>query len=512
MKEINRYLLTKSDFADFVNEEDQLLKDFLLDYDFSRDIRKNLIEYVNEFMSSFNDNLKIFVEFPYVDKLYRNSYYHYFSSKLTNISRDCMRLNFFKSVIEPDCFYSGDQKFLQNSYLGYLVLRPLYKRWIGRNLLSPAILKNSNIECCQINEEVSVNGIKLIASGFPHQSQDGEYCSCAETTIWSLIEYYSHAFPEFSSALIGDINSTSDFLKYDRNLPSNGFSLFEISQILKQFGFNTKVHSIKKDCELDDQQFFRKLMNIYIQSGIPLLCSIEFDNCSFGHAVLAIGTANTNEDIQSIYDEEDRDVDLMNLENKIVTINDNKPPYYIVDFNHPTYDYEKPMDDSSFCGFIAPLHKKVYLSAIEAQKISELLFDHNKKEKNEDLYSFLGLHDDYFLQNGPIFHNLFLVTSRNFKAYIFHSEEISPALKDSLISILLPKYIWVIELSNKLLYNEKLINGFILIDATSFITSNDLLDNMIICYAESLFYKSNEYNESKRVFKGQKPFKRYMRN
>lgn len=509
MKEIARFLLKRNDFSKFVHESEQILKSFLLDYENSQGVKENLIEDISNFLKPFIDDFWIFIEFPYIDRLYRSSYYHYFSSKLTNISRDCMRLSFFKPSVTRDHFENGNLESIQESFLGYLVLRPLKNRWIGRNLISPSILKKSNIACCQMKEEISVNGMKLIATGFPHQSQDGEYCVCAETSIWSLVEYYSHTFPEYSSALLGDISSTSDLLKFDRSVPSSGLSLYEISQVLKHFGFNTKIHSEIDDIELSDKDFLRKLMNIYIQSGIPLLCSIEFEECSLGHAVLAIGHERSKE-IDCFTDEEDiRDYDLMSENHKIVTMNDNKSPYYVVDFDEPTHDYEEYLRNSSFSGFIAPLHKKVYMSAIEAQKLSELLFNNENGDENVDIYSFLGLEDSYFKKNGPIFHNLFLTSSKNYKSYIFNSEELSPFLKDSINSLLLPKYIWVIELSNQRLYKKELINGFILIDATSYISSDDLLENMIIYFDDSLFFKSNEYNDSKRVFKGQKPFKRY---
>lgn len=48
---------------------------------------KNVDRYLNELMNRYLANLKdvgfsYLIEFPYADKVYRNSFYHYYASKL----------------------------------------------------------------------------------------------------------------------------------------------------------------------------------------------------------------------------------------------------------------------------------------------------------------------------------------------------------------------------------------------------------------------------------------------
>jgi hypothetical protein len=42
------------------------------------------------------------LEYPYVDKHYRDTYYSYYSSKLKKIGRDCIRVHIFQKEITKD--------------------------------------------------------------------------------------------------------------------------------------------------------------------------------------------------------------------------------------------------------------------------------------------------------------------------------------------------------------------------------------------------------------------------
>ncbi len=44
------------------------------------------------------------IEWPYVDKVYRDSYYTYFSSKLSEYRKDCMLISLFEGEVVPEDF------------------------------------------------------------------------------------------------------------------------------------------------------------------------------------------------------------------------------------------------------------------------------------------------------------------------------------------------------------------------------------------------------------------------
>jgi len=60
------------------------------------------LEYLKDYLSYLKDDLLVFVEHPYVDWVYRDTYYHYFASKSRSYSRSSIRLSFFDSSVSED--------------------------------------------------------------------------------------------------------------------------------------------------------------------------------------------------------------------------------------------------------------------------------------------------------------------------------------------------------------------------------------------------------------------------
>lgn len=85
------------------------------------------------------ENLKVFtvvVEDHYVDRVYRDSYYFYYSGKHFSYTRFCKRLSIFDGKLEKNFFdYCSEE--LQQKFVGTIVIRPIPERSIGRTLLSP---------------------------------------------------------------------------------------------------------------------------------------------------------------------------------------------------------------------------------------------------------------------------------------------------------------------------------------------------------------------------------------
>lgn len=79
----------------------------------------------------------VYEEF-YVDKLFRDSYYTYFSSKHFEIDRTCGRLTLFEGKFTYEDFLNNTLfDILQKSIIGTIVLRPTKINAIGRTLLNP---------------------------------------------------------------------------------------------------------------------------------------------------------------------------------------------------------------------------------------------------------------------------------------------------------------------------------------------------------------------------------------
>ena len=91
------------------------------------DIQKKKLR---DFLLTLREDLLVFVETSYDDPVYGDSYRSLYANKLRTYPRHCVRLSFF----EPFCssieeFLQYKTEFIQNEgkYLGFLVIRPLYK-------------------------------------------------------------------------------------------------------------------------------------------------------------------------------------------------------------------------------------------------------------------------------------------------------------------------------------------------------------------------------------------------
>ena len=62
----------------------------------NEDSRRYVGERIADFLKTLCEDLTILVETEYVDKVYRDSYYALYSTKLREYHRNCVRISFFK--------------------------------------------------------------------------------------------------------------------------------------------------------------------------------------------------------------------------------------------------------------------------------------------------------------------------------------------------------------------------------------------------------------------------------
>ncbi len=420
-------------------------------------------ERINDHFEQLLDNAYFVVEAPYVDKVYRDSFYNYYSSKNKSYGRDSIRVSIFNEEINASDFRSLDKKDeLQKKFMGFIVLRPTEPSLIGRSVISPKILKKHDFEIISTKVRTTVNSVKLYIEGFPHSSQDQETISCAETTIWSLMEYFGNRYSEYKSVLPSTIIETLNKVSSERQVPSKGLNIQQISYTLREFGLGTRIYY-----EQEYADSFKNLLSCYIDSGIPVVVAMK--NKNIGHALLCIGNTHpTDSQIDSLIKKEFLSENLLNkYRSKSITLydyNDINEEYIFIDDNLPVYqsnfldspseNYSPKYPDWEYCRiscFIAPLYPKVYLEAYEAQNF---------------IFHFL-ITDPYALSNNSkITIKIFLTSSRSYKNWLATNDTFDDTIKTLIIEMPMPKFIWIAEISTKELIKQKLSNGLIILDAT----------------------------------------------
>lgn len=433
--------------------------------------------------------LSIVFESCYVDKLYRDTYYLYYSSKHSNYDRNCHRLSFFNGEISLTDFYDENKfKTLNNNIIGTMTLRPLIERSIGRTLLNPSKLKNISAYIRTTDFSVEILGNIFTINAFPFLSQDGEVMTCAETTIWNIVEYYGTRYAEYKTILPNDIIRKLDNISSERVLPSTGLDYFRISNLLKEFSFSPKLYAN----QIYDINTLKTLFHYYVESGIPLALGIEgeYNNRIARHSVVCIGHSTSQFPLSEVDVNYENNVPYINtsqLYNKYVIMDDNQIPYVIEDFNDLTL-----YDNSRLQVFVAPLYKRIFL---EAGDVDEIVYECLKSLK---LWDYIRETTLSISNTNPIVIRIFLTSSRKYKS--FRTHHIYPnELREIYSQILYPKFIWVAEISTYELYQNRKILGEIVLDATS--TRKDLSDSIILIKYKNRLGYSNKDTLNEHSFK-----------
>lgn len=431
--------------------EEELKSIFIQNYELKNHNLTNSLAAFRQTLSELRGDLFVCVEHPYVDKVYRDSYYKYFASKRDEFSRDTIRLSFFDSeVLEEDFRSCEKQSDLQNHYVGFIVIRPTFPHIIGRSVLDPKALIRTNYITCKVNYLSTVNGVKLNVYGFPHSSQDSETISCAETTVWSLLEYFGTKYPEYRPMLPTKINEVLGKFSTERLIPSNGLTAGQIAYALKEFGFGVKIYSRRSYLEE-----FEKIIRVYIESGIPVVGVVQ-NTLGIGHALNIIGRQNITQDAINklpISKNIGTNVDVYEfeqLEIEYCFVDDNYPPYQLTQLNAPAAYYTNPQwRGCEITNIIVPLYPKIYLEAGEAKRVA-----------------FSVIEELDLITNKEILVKTLLASSRSFKNALALNRELHGDAKELLLGTVMPKFVWIMEISDKELIMSNKVCGMVIMDAT----------------------------------------------
>ena len=430
----------------------------------------DFIHQKDRFYNMFSDvpfPITLVVENFYNDRDYKDSYYYFFASKYNNYSKYCYRVAILEGSLSEKQLY--DNSFtLDDKLIGTITIKPLKVGTIGKTFFNPTKLKMKTPSYLRTTKfEVGILGRRLLIESFPFSSQDSEYMTCAETTLWSMLQYYGTRYKEYKVALPHEIVNVVDDKYFQRVSPSSGLHYMQSSEVLKKFGFSSQVYYRfigNKNYYAPDNQF-KRLFHYYVESGIPLMVGIQLKsslNIESGHAVVCVGHGVVNVNASSEMDNING-VNVLNSAdfiNEYVYMDDNKYPFYNNRFDE--FEYDKTTTKIKY--FIVPLYKRVFLDAFEAEKTF------NEVMRND----IFGL-NNFRKIDEPVVIRIFLTTSRNYKESRFHTLTKSYQLLDN---IPLPKFIWVCEISTKTQYSNSKISAEIVLDATA--SKNDKFDQLIL--------------------------------
>ncbi|WP_412253262.1 hypothetical protein [Blautia sp.] len=413
----------------------------------------------------------------YVDRVYRDAYYTYFSNKHFEMPRNCQRLALFRGKFGYADFLQGNDENkhieLQDALIGTTVVKPTpiehSNCTMGRTLLDPKKLKMPRCYVRTTKFQVCILGAEYDIDAFPFTGQDGEVMTCSETCIWEILEYFGTRYSNYRTVLPNDIIMKLNVSAQERILPSGGLTFLQVSDLLKGFGFEPRLYVresyenelLTKHVNSGSMNLFKRIFHYYIESAIPLAVGLS-DSVHEEHSVVCVGHGVAdyslkNTPIQKIGNL--RLIDVADFYNKYVIIDDNQIPYRVEEYDHFSKNRNMQVQ------FLAvPLYKHIFLEADGAVEIISNFFTVYAQDI-EDMLKEMGT-----LQGSaePLVMRLFLTSSRNFKKFrIKNAQTIEEKLVYSEMNY--PKFIWVCEFSAFYTYTkEEMVNGEIVLDATAF--------------------------------------------
>ena len=212
-------------------------------------VGKRIIKYIDAYLQSLNAKCAV-VEQKYVDRDFLEDYTRYYSRCFKSYDRSCWRVHFFTTDYSEqnicDALTSGnddDKVRLQESYLGFVVIRPLPQTVIGRTCLRPYMEENGRNYKALCDVSVSFFGVHLTIRCMPFQEQDSTVAACATCALWSAFKVTANFFQHevYTPGKITEL-ATSHGLSSVRSLPNgSGLTINDVLYAIRHVGLDPVV-------------------------------------------------------------------------------------------------------------------------------------------------------------------------------------------------------------------------------------------------------------------------------
>ena len=239
----------------------------------------------------------IVIEDHYMDRDYVHDMALFYSRSLRGYPNYCQRLHFFsatfdqtkwKEMVTTVANRDTNKVLLQNSYLGFCVVRPLPGTPVGRTVLptfGPTTESGLRREFPSVREyKVHLGAFELSVKGLPFQQQDQGVSACATTALWSSIHNVAKTEGMLAPTPAQITEAASRYVLADgRSLPSEGLNIQQICEATRAAGLEPLV--VRSVDPLHD----RAQLLGYISSGFAPVLAIQPPEGGVGHAVCAVG-------------------------------------------------------------------------------------------------------------------------------------------------------------------------------------------------------------------------------
>ncbi|MBK8982402.1 MAG: hypothetical protein IPM38_08830 [Ignavibacteria bacterium] len=251
--------------------------------------------YLLDYLSSSTDSLEaktIIIEKNYISKSYITDYADYYSKCFKDYGRITNRIHFFSSNIDDDKFLellsSGQEDSFWDSYLGFIVAKPLPDSIIGPTLLKTFHNPEEDNRKFTVTKtyEVHLFGKKLKLISLIYQEQDTVLSACATAALWCAFQKTSELFHSLQPSPSEITNMAGNlFFNSGRTFPNHGLDVYQICKAIESVGLVSELRN--KNSSLNDLKFFKSFVYSYLRIGLPVLLGLEITG--IGHLVTLTG-------------------------------------------------------------------------------------------------------------------------------------------------------------------------------------------------------------------------------
>ena len=247
------------------------------------------------------------------DRDYLSEFVAFYALSSRGYPNTCRRLHFFSTKVDRQVLRTaagGDrtaQHMLQESYLGFTVIRPLVGAPFGCTVLKwyPEYQGNRPPRTTTPRRTYKCHlvGIELSVEGLAWEQQDSAVGACATVALWSVL--HSSALDEWHS-----VPTTAQITQFanrtaasgSRTFPSNGLTIGQVREAIKEAGLEP-VFFQGDVITPDEPSFSRERFSVtcaaLIRSGYPALLYALNDESRL-HAVCVVGFRSSAEPAGSV--------------------------------------------------------------------------------------------------------------------------------------------------------------------------------------------------------------------
>ncbi len=236
----------------------------------------------------------IVVESDYIDGDYLEDYASYYVKCFIKYERRCKRLHFFsvdRSTLSTSTFLRlvrgqlsrALDESVRNSYLGFVVAKPLPEAIIGKTLLKTYGSERGrrNYPCVR-KYEVNLFGLNLEINSLAFQEQDTVLAACATVAAWCCLHKTGSLFGTPIPTPAEITRFANQVVSYSRPIPSHGLNVAQICNAVRQTGLEAEVITVKGETPV------LSIIYAHLKMGLPVILGVDIEGQG-GHAITVCG-------------------------------------------------------------------------------------------------------------------------------------------------------------------------------------------------------------------------------